>query len=94
LTYLRQTGRFSEAFLASLATWHFQGDVVALPEGSVFFCNEPVLEVTAPIVDTQLVESFIVSAIHLASALSVFLPGRGRISRALPTSTSTTSTRT
>jgi nicotinate phosphoribosyltransferase len=70
LTYLRQTGRFSETFLAYLATWRFQGDVVALPEGSVFFCNEPVLEVTAPIVDAQLVESFIVNAVHLQTLIA------------------------
>lgn len=70
LTYLRQTGRFSEAFLAYLATWRFQGDVVALPEGSVFFGNEPVLEVTAPIVDAQLVESFIVNAVHLQTLIA------------------------
>jgi nicotinate phosphoribosyltransferase len=43
LTYLQQTGRFSDVFLTYLATWRFQGDVVALPEGSVFFCNEPAL---------------------------------------------------
>lgn len=70
LTYLRQTGRFSEAFLAYLATWRFQGDVVALPEGSVFFLNEPVLEVTAPIVDAQLVESFLVNAVHLQTLIA------------------------
>ena len=70
LMYLRQTGRFSEAFLAYLATWRFQGDVVAVPEGSVFFCNEPVLEVTASIVDAQLVESFIVNAVHLQTLIA------------------------
>jgi nicotinate phosphoribosyltransferase len=70
LTYLRQTGRFSEAFLAYLAQWRFQGDVVALPEGSVFFSNEPMLEVTAPIVDAQLVESFIVNAVHLQTLIA------------------------
>jgi len=70
LTYLRQTGRFSEAFVSYLATWRFQGDVVALPEGSVFFINEPVLEVTAPIVEAQLVESFIVNAVHLQTLIA------------------------
>lgn len=70
LAYLRQTGRFSEAFLAYLATWRFQGEVVALPEGSAFFINEPVLEVTAPIVEAQLVESFIVNAVHLQTLIA------------------------
>jgi nicotinate phosphoribosyltransferase len=36
----------------------------------VFFCNEPVLEVTAPIVEAQLVESFIVNAVHLQTLIA------------------------
>lgn len=70
LMYLRSTGRFSEAFLTHLATWRFRGDVMALPKGSVFFINEPVLEVTAPIVDAQLVETFLVNAIHLQTLIA------------------------
>ncbi len=70
LTYLQQTGRFSKDFLDYLATWKFQGDVMALPEGSVFFINEPILEVTAPIVAAQLVETFIVNAIHLQTLIA------------------------
>jgi nicotinate phosphoribosyltransferase len=70
LAHLRQTGRFSEAFLTYLATWQFRGDVWALPEGTVFFVNEPILEVTAPIIDAQLVESFLVNAIHLQTLIA------------------------
>ncbi|MDH3599895.1 MAG: nicotinate phosphoribosyltransferase [Candidatus Tectomicrobia bacterium] len=70
LDYLRQTGRFSEAFLTYLSTWQFRGEVWALPEGTVFFVNEPVLEVTAPIIDAQLVESFLVNAIHLQTLIA------------------------
>jgi nicotinate phosphoribosyltransferase len=70
LAYLRATGRFSDGFLNYLATWRFQGDVVALPEGCVFFVNEPVLEVTAPIIDAQLVESFLVNAIHMQTLIA------------------------
>ena len=55
LVYLQATGRFSTDFLAYLATWRFQGEVMALPEGSVFFIDKPVVEVTAPIIDAQLV---------------------------------------
>jgi nicotinate phosphoribosyltransferase len=70
LTYLQATGRFSTDFLAYLATWRFQGEVMASPEGSVFFINEPVVEVTAPIIDAQLVESFIVNAVHLQTLIA------------------------
>ena len=70
LDYLRQTGRFSEAFLKYLSTWRFRGDVWALPEGTPCFANEPILEVTAPILDAQLVESFVVNAIHLPTLIA------------------------
>jgi nicotinate phosphoribosyltransferase len=70
LEYLRQTGRFSEAFLAYLARWRFEGEVMALPEGRVFFVNEPILEVTAPLIQAQLVESFIVNAVHLQTLIA------------------------
>jgi nicotinate phosphoribosyltransferase len=70
LAYLRDTGRFSADFLAYLATWRFQGEVMALPEGTVFFINEPVVEVTAPIIDAQLVESFLVNAVHVQTLIA------------------------
>jgi nicotinate phosphoribosyltransferase len=70
LAFLHTTGRFSADFLDYLATWRFQGEVIALPEGTVFFINEPVVEVTAPIIDAQLVESFIVNAVHLQTLIA------------------------
>lgn len=70
LAYLRQTGHFSEAFLMYLSTWRFRGDVWALPEGTVCFANEPVLEVTAPIIEAQLVESFVVNAMHVQTLMA------------------------
>jgi nicotinate phosphoribosyltransferase len=70
LAYLRRTGRFSDDFLAYLADWKFRGEVMAIPEGRVFFIHEPVLEVTAPIIEAQLVESFIVNAVHLQTLIA------------------------
>jgi nicotinate phosphoribosyltransferase len=70
LSYLKSSGRFRQEFLDYLADWRFNGDVVALPEGCVCFSNEPILEVTAPIIDAQLVESFIVNAIHLQTLIA------------------------
>jgi nicotinate phosphoribosyltransferase len=70
LTYLRQTGRFSEAFLTYLSTWRFRGDVWALPEGTICFTNEPILEITAPIIEAQLVESFVVNAMHFQTLIA------------------------
>ncbi len=57
LAWLERTGRFSPALLQYLETLRFTGDVDALPEGTLFFPNEPVLRVVAPIPMAQLVET-------------------------------------
>ena len=49
LAWLASTGRFKDDFLASLENLRFTGDVHAMPEGTVFFPDEPILRVTAPI---------------------------------------------
>ncbi len=45
---LSGTGRFRRPFLDSLAQFRFEGDVSAMPEGTLFFPNEPILRVSAP----------------------------------------------
>ncbi|MFR9779397.1 nicotinate phosphoribosyltransferase [Micromonospora sp. MS34] len=57
LGYLRDVGGFDEPTLAALAGVRFTGDVRAVPEGRVVFADEPLLEVTAPIAEAQLVET-------------------------------------
>ena len=61
---LRSTGIFSERFLEHLAGLRFTGSVRAISEGRLFFTNEPVLEVTAPIIEAQIVETFITNAVN------------------------------
>ncbi len=68
--YLRSLGTFSEPFLAWLRAQRFEGDVRALPEGTLFFPEEPVLEVDAPIAQAQLAESFVLNRIHAATSLA------------------------
>lgn len=63
LTYLRGTGLFSEAFIDYLKGLRFTGTIQALPEGTIFFPNEPVLEVTAPLIESQIIETFILNTI-------------------------------
>jgi len=53
-----------------LSGLRFTGDVWALPEGRIFFPDEPVLEVTAPIIEAQLVETFIINQINLQSLIA------------------------
>jgi nicotinate phosphoribosyltransferase len=64
INYLRSLRTFSDAFLDHLRGFHFTGDVYAIPEGSIVFPNEPIVEVIAPIHEAQLVETYLMNQIH------------------------------
>ncbi len=70
IDYLRQLRLFTDEFLHSLAEVRFTGDVWAVPEGTVVFPNEPIVQVIAPIVEAQLAETFVVNQIHLQSVIA------------------------
>jgi nicotinate phosphoribosyltransferase len=70
LEFLRHTRRFPANFLDYLAQLRFTGEVHALPEGRICFANEPLLEITAPIIEAQLVETFVLNAIHLQTLIA------------------------
>ena len=70
LAYLRQTGLFSTAFLDYLEGFRFTGTIRAMPEGSVFFADEPVMEVSAPIIESQLLETFLINTIGFSSLIA------------------------
>ena len=70
LDYLASLGRFSERFLRWLEEFRFAGDVDAVPEGTPVFENEPLLEITAPIAQAQLVETFVMNQMHLQTVLA------------------------
>ncbi|MDF2693849.1 MAG: pncB [Labilithrix sp.] len=59
-----RTGRVTPELAEGMRGLRFTGDVWAMREGRVFFANEPVLEVDAPIVEAQLVETSLLNAIH------------------------------
>jgi nicotinate phosphoribosyltransferase len=70
LEWLASTERFSQDFLASLETLRFTGDVHAMPEGTLFFPDEPILRVTAPIAQAQLVESRLINLLHVQTLIA------------------------
>jgi nicotinate phosphoribosyltransferase len=70
LEWLASTGRFSPDFLASLETLRFTGDVHAMPEGTLFFPNEPILRVTAPIAQAQLLETRLINLLNLQTLIA------------------------
>jgi len=67
LDYLRVRSEFDKQFLEFLASLRFTGDVYAVPEGTPVFPNEPLLQVIAPIIEAQLVETFVLNQIHFQS---------------------------
>ncbi len=64
LAWLARTGRFAPETIERLRAFRFTGDVDAMPEGTVFFADEPVLRVTAPLPEAQLVESRLINLLH------------------------------
>jgi nicotinate phosphoribosyltransferase len=70
LEWMRASGRFSEAFVDLLADFRFTGEVHAMPEGAVFFANEPILRVTAPLPEAQLVETRIINLLHFQTVIA------------------------
>ena len=65
--YLQSLNRFSSAFLGSLRDLRFTGDVYGVPEGTVIFPNEPILEIVAPLPEAQIIETFVMNQIQLAT---------------------------
>ena len=70
IEWLASTGRFRGNLLDYLAAFRFTGDVHALPEGTVFFADEPVLRVTAPLPEAQLVESRLINLLHFQTLIA------------------------
>jgi nicotinate phosphoribosyltransferase len=65
LEYLEKTGLFKPEFLSYLENFRFRGDAYAIPEGRLFFVNEPLFEVTASLIEAQVIETFVINATHL-----------------------------
>jgi len=70
LDWLKTGGRFPASFTDYLARLRFTGDVHAMPEGTVFFPNEPVLRVIAPLPQAQLVETRLINLLHFQTVIA------------------------
>ena len=83
LEYLRSLGRFSASFLDRLRELRFTGEVWAVPEGTVVFPHEPLVQVRAPLIEAQLVETYVLNQVHFQTVLAskaarVVLAAQGR----------------
>lgn len=70
LDWLASCGRFRSDFVDYLEQLRFRGDVWAMPEGTVFFPQEPILRVTAPLPQAQLVESRLINILHFQTLIA------------------------
>ena len=70
LAWLAASGRFDPGFVDSLRDLAFTGDVDAMPEGTVFFADEPIVRVTAPLREAQLVESRAINLLHFQTLVA------------------------
>jgi len=84
LRFLAHIRDYDSAFLDELAGLRFSGEILALPEGSIAFPNEPILRVTAPFREAILMESGLLQAINLSTLIAtkasriVYAAERGR----------------
>ncbi len=69
LEYLSRVG-FEEDSLALLEGLRFSGDVWAVPEGRLVFAQEPIVEVTAPIAQAQLMETYLLNQVSFQTSLA------------------------
>jgi nicotinate phosphoribosyltransferase len=70
LGWLESLGLSDPAFLDRLRALRFTGEVRAMPEGTVVFADEPMLEITAPLVEAQLVESAVINLVQLPTLVA------------------------
>jgi len=70
LEYLRSLDMFDETFLDYLGEFRFKGDVDGIPEGTITFANEPLLRVTAPLIEAQLVETVLLNQINFQTMIA------------------------
>jgi nicotinate phosphoribosyltransferase len=86
LDWLARSGRFSQDFVDYLDRLRFTGDVHAMAEGTIFFPPEPILRVTAPMPQAQLVETRLINLLHFETIIAskaartvLVAPGKGLI---------------
>src|SRR5580658_2879320 len=70
IAWLKSTGRFGKNLIDTLAAFRFTGEVHAMAEGTVFFANEPILRITAPLPQAQFVESRLINILHFQTLVA------------------------
>ncbi len=69
IDYLQYQG-FDAEFLSQLSDFRFTGDIFAMQEGSIAFPLEPIIRVTAPIMEAQLIETFLLNKMNFSTLIA------------------------
>lgn len=70
ISYLRSLEIFDEEFLEYLKNFKFTGSIMAIEEGTVVFPQEPLLRVTAPLIEAQLIETAILNNVNFQTLIA------------------------
>jgi nicotinate phosphoribosyltransferase len=70
IAYLQSLKLLRHEFLDYLRGLRFTGSVRAMLEGTIFFTNEPVMEVHGPVIEAQLFETYLLNQVHLQTVLA------------------------
>jgi len=66
IEFLRSTGKFKEDFLKYLENFRFTGNLYSVDEGQIVFADEPIVQVEAPILQAQIIETFLVNTLQIS----------------------------
>ncbi len=70
ISYIQDSFHFPEDVLDYIANLRFTGDLWAMPEGSICFPGEPIIRITAPIIEAQFIEQYLINTVMLQTMLS------------------------
>ena len=70
LEWMADSGLFNATFIERMRDFRFTGTVRAMPEGSLFFAEEPVLQIVAPLPEAQLIESRLMNIVHYQTLIA------------------------
>lgn len=70
LDYLLETGKFDQDFIDYLRHFKFSGSIWSVKEGTPVFPNEPLVTVKAPIIEAQILETFLLVTINHQSLIA------------------------
>jgi len=65
IEYLKSLNKFSDRFLKYLENFRFSGNLYAVEEGTVVFPNEPLVQIEAPLIEAQIIETFLINSLQL-----------------------------